>query len=657
VSELRRTTCNRDCPDACSIVATVEDGKVTRLGGDPEHPVTHGFLCYRTSHFLPTQYSPDRLLSPMLRQANGEFSPIGWNEALDLCAERLQRIRDESGPAAIFHYRSGGSLGLLKHLTDYFFEKFGPVTVKRGDICSGAGDAAQMADFGDEDAHDLLDLLEAKSILLWGKNVYVSSPHTLPVLRDAKKRGARLTLIDPVRHQTAALCHDYVQPRPAGDFALAMAVARLLFERGWVDPHAETFCDHLDEFRALAMSRSVQAWCDDADVPVAQALGVATSLGPGKPCAILVGWGMGRRRSGGAIVRALDALSAISGNIGIAGGGVSYYYKRRGAFHLGFIRGKAAAPRTLCEPLFGAEVLAAKDPPVRAVWVTAANPAAMLPDSMKVAEALRTREFVVVVDTFLTDTARLAHLVLPTTTLLEEDDLLGAYGHHYLATARPVVAPPPGVKSDLEIAQALAQRLGLAEEMAGTAREWKERIIAPRLARHGITVDHLDRGAVKNPLAAKVLYADRKFKTESGRVNLVTSPPSAEALAGARPDYPLWLMSLSTADSQSSQWTRKMEGPVIVTVHPDAAAGIADGGLGRLESAIGALEVRVAHDVEQRRDVAIVPKGGHMRDGRCPNVLVRAATTDIGEGGALYDERVRLVPAAQTVDPSARVAS
>jgi anaerobic selenocysteine-containing dehydrogenase len=645
VSELRRTTCNRDCPDACSIVATVEDGKITRLAGDPEHPITRGFLCYRTSHFLPTQYSPERVLSPLLRGPDGQFVPIGWDEALDLCASRLRTIRDESGPAAIFHYRSGGSLGLLKHLTDYFFEKFGPVTVKRGDICSGAGDAAQLADFGDEDAHDLLDLLEAKSILLWGKNVYVSSPHTLPVLREAKKRGARLLLIDPVHHQTASLCEQFVQPRPAGDFALAMGVARLLFERGWIDPDAATFCDHLDEFRALAMSRTVEDWCVAADVTIAQAIDVASCLGPGKPCAILVGWGMGRRKAGGAIVRALDALSAISGNIGVSGGGVSFYFKRRGAFTLDFIRGKAAAPRTLCEPLFGQEVLAAKDPPVRAVWVTAANPAVMLPDSTKVNEALRTREFVVVVDTFLTDTARLAHLVLPTTTLLEEDDLLGAYGHHYLATARPVVAPPPGVKSDLEIVQGLAERVGLAEEMAGTPREWKERIVAPRLARHGITVDRLDQGAVKNPLAAKVLYGDRKFKTETGRVNLLTSLPSADAVEGARLDYPLWLMSLSTADSQSSQWTHKPEGPLVVTVHPDAAAGIEDGGLGRLESSIGALDVRVVHDVRQRRDVAIVPKGGHMRDGRCPNVLVRAATTDIGEGGALYDERVRLVRA------------
>src|SRR6185436_21110096 len=169
MKEVVRTACNRDCPDACGIVATVEDGRITRLQGDPDHPVTRGFLCYRTSHFLPTQYSPDRITTPLLR-TNGAFHPIGWDEALDLAAERLTTIRRESGPAAIFHYRSGGSLGLLKSLTDLFFERFGPVTVKRGDICSGAGDSAQTTDFGDEDSSDLFDLHNARQIILWGKN-------------------------------------------------------------------------------------------------------------------------------------------------------------------------------------------------------------------------------------------------------------------------------------------------------------------------------------------------------------------------------------------------------------------------------------------------------------------------------------------------------
>jgi anaerobic selenocysteine-containing dehydrogenase len=639
--ETRKTTCNRDCPDACAIVATIEDGRVVRLAGDPAHPVTQGFLCWRTNHFLPVQYSPERLTTPLLRDSDGVHRPISWDAALALAAERLETIRRESGPAAIFHYRSGGSLGMLKMLSDWFFELYGPVTIKRGDICSGAGEAAQETDFGACDSHDLFDLWNARNILLWGKNVFVSSPHAIPVLNDARARGARLALVDPVHHRTAELCERFWQPRPGGDFALAMAVARVLFARGAVDPRAARRCDNLPAFRALAEARAVGDWCDDADVPVAAAEDLAARLADG-PTAILVGWGMGRRGNGGAIVRALDALAALSGNLGVPGGGVSFYFRRRGAFDTSFIRGTSAAPRTICEPLFGRDVLEAREPPVRAVWITAGNPVAMLPESETTARALATREFVVVVDSFLTDTARLAHLVLPTTTLLEADDLLGSYGHHHLGVARPVVAPPQGVRSDLEIIQGLAARVGLGADLAGSAREWKARLISPAAAARGVTVDALEAGAVKNPLAAEVLFADGRVPTPTGRVNLLTEAPAERV---PRAEFPLALMSLSTDRAQSSQWSARLDGPAVCTVHPDvaAAAGLSDGALGRLQSAIGELRVRVRCDPRQRRDVALVPKGGHLRDGRAANALIRARTTDLGEGGALYDEGVRLV--------------
>jgi anaerobic selenocysteine-containing dehydrogenase len=641
MQETKKTVCNRDCPDACGIVATVEDGRVTRLAGDPDHPVTQGFLCYRTNHFLPTQYSPERLTSPLLRK-NGELVPVSWDEALGFVAERLLAIRAEDGPAAIFHYRSGGSLGLLTLLADAFFERFGPVTTKRGDICSGAGDAAQMIDFGVEDSNDLFDLLHAKNILIWGKNVVTSSPHTVPVLRDARARGAELVLIDPVHHKTAQLCQTFYQPRPGGDFALAMAVARELFERGWTDPEAASYCDNLDAFRALARSRSVEAWCQRADVPVEVAWDLARRLGPDKPTAILIGWGMGRRSAGGALVRALDALAAVSGNLGIQGGGASFYFSRRAAFDTSFIGGARTAPRTVCEPLFGPELLKMTDPPIRAVWITAGNPVVMLPESETIVEALRTRELVVVVDLFLTDTARLAHVVLPTTTLLEADDLLGAYGHHYLGVATPVVPPPPGVKSDLEILQALGCKLGMDGALEGDARTWKQRMAAPKLAAHGISLEELEHGPVKSPLAKPVLFADRKFQTPSGRVNLITSAQEEDAPAPG--DLPLYLMALSTDKAQSSQWSKALEGPAVVTVHPDASAGVPDGGLCRLASRVGSMVVKLRHDPLQRRDVALTPKGGHRADGRCANALIRARITDLGEGGAIYEERVGIVP-------------
>ncbi len=642
---VHKTVCNRDCPDACGLVVTVEDGKVTRIGGDPDHPVTQGFICYRTSQFPALQNAPDRVVAPLRRTASG-FVETTWDAALSEIARRLLAIRAESGPAAILHYRSGGSLGVLKSVTDLFWEQFGPVTVKSGDICSGAGDAAQETDFGEEESHDLFDLLNAKHVLLWGKNPNVSSIHLLPVLREAKRNGTQVILIDPVRHKAASLADRVVMPRPGGDFALAMAVAARLFETGGADPSAPSYCDHFAEFRAVALSKGSAGWGRDADAAADDVAAIAAALAD-RPCSIQVGWGMGRRMNGSAIVRALDALGAVSGNLGIPGGGVSFYFKRRGAFDFSCLSKKY--PRTIPEPLLGAGILDAKEPPIRAAWVTAGNPVAMLPDSATVARAFETRELVVVADSFLTDTARRAHFVLPTATLVEDDDLLGAYGHHWLAASTPAVAPPPGVKTDLEIVQALARRIdemtgeenrGISSKVEGTAREWKERLLS-RVAPLGVTVSRLEREAVRNPLSEKVLFERRVFPTATGRVNLVHTTPLSPP---EEPGFPLWLFSNSTEKSQSSQWAGAPPDALTATCHPDAARGFANGDPVFVESALGRVKAVLKLDPAQRKDVVIVPKGGHFDRGTSANALVRARTTDAGEGAAYQDCRVRIAP-------------
>jgi len=423
-----------------------------------------------------------------------------------------------------------------------------------------------------------------------------------------------------------------------------MGAAALLFERNETDPEAPSYCDGVEAFRALALSRSPAEWARAADVSLEDVNAVASALS-GRPCSIQVGWGMGRRMNGSAIVRALDTLGAISGNIGIPGGGVSFYFRRRGAFDTSFL--KKNPPRALCEPILGKEILEARDPVVRAVWVTAGNPVAMLPDSSAVARALESRELVVVVDSFLTDTARRAHFVLPTTTLVEDDDLFGAYGHHWLGVSTPALAPPEGVLSDLEIVQALAKTIDektgerdreISSKVGGTAREWKERMLS-KVAPLGINRTQLEREAVRNPFAEKVLFADRKFQTDTGRMKLVTSlPPSPPEEAG----FPLWLFSNSTERSQSSQWAGTPPDMLTASCHPDAANGFGDGEVVFVESALGRLRARLKLDSSQRRDVVVVPKGGHLDSGTSANALIRARTTDAGEGAAYQDCRVRI---------------
>lgn len=656
-----RTTCNRDCPDACSILVGVADGRPVRLRGDPADPVTRGFLCERTSRFLDRQHDPARLVRPLLRRGaerpghrgaarfEAPLQALPWDEALDLAAERLRRLRDESGPAAILHYRSGGSLGLLKPLADLLFERFGPVSVKHGDVCSGAGEQAQITDLGLSDSSDLFDLLHARCILLWGKNPHTSNVHLLPVLREARARGTRILGLDVQPTRAAELCDTFLQPRPGADAWLALGVARWLFDHGLTDPQAPAFCDHFDAFRELVHRQSFEQWVAVADVPAAAAARLAEAWGTCRPGTLLVGWGLGRRRNGSATTRTLDALAAITGNLGVRGGGVSYYFRRRAAFDTSFVTGAAA--RTLSEPRLGPEVLAARDPAVRAIWVTAGNPVAMLPESHTVRAAFAHSEFNVVVDTHPTDTTDVADLVLPTLTLLEDSDLLGAYGNHWLRTSEPAVSAPhaagarpdpsdPGPRHELHILQGLAARLGLAAELAGSIDDWKRRLL--RLVEpHGVTLDALRAAPVRHPLAPAVLFEGRRFPTPTGRVNLITEavgpPPQPDA------EWPLTLLACSTPRAQSSQWSVRLPpGPPAVRVHPAAAAGLDDGEDALLESRVGALRVRVRHDPAQRRDVASMEKGGQLRDGRCVNALVAAVESDAGCGAAYYDERVRL---------------
>jgi anaerobic selenocysteine-containing dehydrogenase len=651
--DVRRTTCNRDCPDTCTLLVTVEDGRPTGLRGAPDDPVTRGFLCERTGRFLDRQNDPQRFTRPMCR-VDGRLVAIGWDEALDLAAERLLAIREASGPAAVLHYRSGGSLGLLKHLADLLFERFGPVSVKRGDICSGAGEAAQELDFGLAESHDLFDLLNSRTIVLWGKNVHTSSVHLLPVLREARRRGAVLIGIDPVRTRAAELCELFLQPRPGADFGLAMGVARWLLDHDAVPEDAARGCDHFDEFVALARRRTLEEWAGEADVDPGDVEQLAERYGRGGPSAILVGWGLGRRLNGSATVRALDALGAISGNLGVPGGGVSFYFGRRTPFDLSFLGGLEVAPRSLAEARLGRELLDARDPPVRAIWVTAGNPVSMLPDSGAVRAGFQRSEFNVVVETHPTDTTDCAHLVLPTLTLLEDSDVLGAYGNHWLRVSEPAVAAPgaagavqpdpdgEGPRHELHILQGLARRLGLGEVLEGGIDAWKRRLLS-RLAPAGVDLDRLRERPRRNPFVGDVLFADGRVATPSGRVNLLTE--AARPPVEVESEYPLTLLATSTPKAQSSQWSVVLPpGPPEVRVHPDAAGGLADGEECWLESRVGRLAVVVRHDHDLRRDVALMPKGGMLRDGRCSNLLVAAVETDQGGGAAYYDELVALRP-------------
>ena len=637
----KKTACNRDCPDGCGIIATLEGDKIVRLQGDPDHPVTKGFLCHRTSRFLDRQYDPNRITRPLVRRDKGlatdRWETVSMKEALDLVAERMQQFKDEYGPASIMNYRCGGSMGMMKYVVDYFFDQFGPVTVKSGDICAGAGDWAQEQDFGTQDSNDFFDLLNAKTIILWGKNVFVSHVHLLPVLKQAKAAGAKLILIDPVKHRTASLCDEYYQIEPGCDPPLAFAIARYLMNNDDLDPDAATYCNNWDAYLELVRSKTFEQWCAQANMHTNDVINIATAYAD-RPSTILIGWGMQRRRNGAACIRAIDALALASGNIGRAGAGVSFYFPRRGAFDVSF-KEQASPPRAIPEPLLGPGIEAASDPPIKMVFVSAANPVANVPDSQSVRRALEDR-FTVVVDMFMTDTAECADVILPAATMLEDDDLIGAYGHHYLNKLTPVVDAPGEAMTDYEILQQLAVRLGIKGRFEQTTGQWQQQMVAP-LAEHDISLEDISSKVVRNPIAKKVVFENRVFATADGRANLLTEYEHPHT--PVNDEFPLRLMAISTDKAQASQWSAEsQEGPATLTVNPVAAGSFSDGDLATVTSEIGSLNVKLKFDSNQRVDVALMDKGGWLSAGRCANTLIPAETSDHGECAVYYDTPVRL---------------
>jgi anaerobic selenocysteine-containing dehydrogenase len=631
----RLTACSRDCPDACTLEATVVDGRLTALKGVSDDPVTQGFLCPRTTRFVDRQHSDTRLRTPLLRQ-DGELVPVSWQEALDLCAEKLIETRRDYGPEAILHYQSGGAMGYLKGLISVFFEQFGPVTIKRGDICSGAGEWAQEADFGLSDSSDHTDLLNSRLIVVWGKNIHTSSVHLLPTILEAKRAGAVIVGIDPVPTRTARIADLFLCPRPGTDAQLALGVASHLAQHGGIDPEAASYCDNLEQFLEMAGAVSFEERMSRCGLSPEAGLEFAELYRRHSPSSILVGWGAPRRPNGSDTVRTMDALAAVSGNIGVPGACVSFYFQRKRHFSRRHLPASVPPPRTFSETRLGPE-MAKADPPVRLAWITAGNPVAMLPDSKTVGEELRRVDFTVVVDTHHTDTTACADLVLPTLTLVEDDDVLGAYGNHYLRVSRPVIEPEGEARHELWIFQQLARRVGLEDLLDGTPTEWKDRLLSEDVDR-----SVLQGGSIRQPGAPTVLFEGRTFPTASGKVNLITNDP--ELPRKKHESFPFRLMAVSHPDAQCSQWSVEPPERPVAQISAEAPAVWAEGKVVRVESKKAGFEVILARTPGLHPDLLVLPKGGSgVFGGWCPNDLIEAVETDHGGGACFYDEPVRLV--------------
>nr|WP_320010020.1 molybdopterin-dependent oxidoreductase [uncultured Desulfobulbus sp.] len=641
------TTCTRDCPNTCGLHATVTDGKIIRLTGAPEHPYTKGVACHKTRKFIERVYSKERITSPMLRDGSG-WHKVSWDKALETVAARIKSICAADGPEAILYYQGYGERTALKLLNRYFFNLLGGVTTLRGTLCSGTGIAAQNLDLGNRISHDPLDHYNSGSMILWARNPAVTNISLMPVIRDIQQRGGRVISIDPYRTRTARIADRHITPAPGMDGFLALAVSQILFSQGQEDAHfLANHSKNAAPFRAIVHRFPLKELCRRADVALADAEYIAETLCTSPPTSILLGWGVHRYRDAHLSIRAIDALAAISGNMGMAGGGVSQGFDEYGPYDQQYW-GDALNPerRTLLMPTIGEELLRTTNPKIRMAFITAANPVCSAPNATKVARALKQTEFVVYGGHFLDDTAELAHVFLPATTFLEEDDVMASYGHNYVGPVNRAIEPVGQCRSDFQMFSALAQRFDFAPRFCRDAQEWLEDICSP-IKEAGCSLQQLKTGAFRMP-EPMTPYADKNFPTPSGKFEFMTEF-NADVFPPRDAEFPYTLLTLAGFDHICSERSlgEHAELPEILLQTTEAnRLGLKDGDRVRLASVVGSMQVRVRTDDSLRADCVVAERGGWLKAGHGFNQITPDISSTIGQGTPFYETRVSIEPVA-----------
>lgn len=636
------TACTRDCPGACSVVAHVKNEKVVKLTGNKEHKFTAGFLCGSTKNYLKNKfYSPKRILCP-LKKIDGKWKKIGWDEALDIAVDKLKEAKEKYGGTSILYYQGFGARTALRILNRRFFNAFGGVSTLYGTVCGGIGQAGQELDFGERISHDPFDHLNSKLIIIWGRNPAVTDIHLWKILKKARKNGCKLIVIDPVKTETAKRADIHFHPSPDSDAFLAMALSKILFMEELVDyDFINNNTVNFKEYKKILDEFSLSYLAAKCDISVKELEELARIYAEG-PSSIILGWGVHRYLKGHQTFRMIDALAAISGNIGVSGGGVSQGFEEFGFFDNSQEGAELAEyTRKLPMPTIGDAILKAENPEIKLIFISAGNPVAMNLNSRKVKKAFESVEYMIALDHILNDTTELADLFLPATTFLEDEDLLGSYGSNYVTPINPAVKPFGEAKSELWIFQQLAIRLGFEEEMRGTPKKWLSKLALP-LIKQGISLEKLQNAPVRVPSALKTPYMDKKFKTPSRKFEFIKEFECSDN----NNKFPLRLLSIMPKRWILSDVPRNEQeyGVLEVQIHPDILKekGISDGDDALLESSVGSLIVKVIGNEELRKDYVLTKTGGWLKYNKCVNVLTQDMISEVGNGTPYNETFVRL---------------
>ncbi len=660
------SACPLDCPDACSLEVTVENGRVTKLDGARDrNPVTEGYICAKVRKFPDQLYGKERILEPMLRvgeKGEGVFEPLSWQQALALAAKRLVETRDRFGGEAILPYCYGGSNGYLSQdSTDaLLFHRLGASRLART-VCAAATGRAAMGLYGKMEGVAISDYPAAKLVVVWGANPSASGIHLVPPIQAACDAGAKLVVIDPRATPIAKQAHLHLAIRPGTDLAVALAVIRELFATGRAD---RVFLDR-HSTRADELERRAAPWtlaraAGIAGVPLADLERFVDLYAGLSPAVVRCGWGLERNRNGGSAVAAVLALPAVAGKFGVRGGGYTLSNSSAWKLNAQAISGPEAPTRIINMNRLGAALTTTRDRPIHLLFVYNSNALMTTPNQTLVRRGLEREDlFTIVFDQVLTDTARYADLVLPATTFLEHHELARGYGAFVLQRIAPVVPPIGQARSNYTVFADLAVRTGVAPADEIPTEEHAIELILDSSGRGADLQAELTAQGFARPAAGDhpVQFVDVFPKTDDRKIHLVPVALDAEAREGlytyqedpGTAETPLTLISPATNRTISSTLGQLRKGPVALEMHPaDAAArGLADGQRVKVTNGHGEVHCRLHLSHDQRPGVVELPKGlwAHNTDnGATACALAPDTFTDIGDGACFNDARVEVSP-------------
>ena len=700
-TETVKAACPHDCPDTCAMLVTVEDGTAVKVKGDPDHPFTNGGLCVKVNNYLDRVYDPGRVLFPLRRtgpKGSGGFERITWDAALDEIATRFRAIVDEHGGEAIMPVSYLGTQGILNGLNvgDPFFAKLG-ATVSERTYCDSGSCTAYAMTIGDTAGVDPESLVHSRFILIWACNIQSTNLHLWPYIVEARKRGAKVVVVDPVRTRTAAAADQHVALRPGTDGALALAIAHVVITEDLVDhAYVDNYTVGYPEFAERVTQYTPEWAAEETGVPADVIRTLAREYAAGQPSVIRIGVAVERHAGGGQTVRALSCLPALVGAWRKPGGGILQLPLWAFPVHWGaFMHPEMLTPgtRVVNQFLLGAALTGdlPAGPPIKGLMVYNSNPVVVCPDQERLIEGLAREDlFTVVSEQFMTDTADYADIVLPATTQLEQDDIMFSWGHLFVTYNHRSIDPIGEAVPNTEMFRRLAARMGFDdpvfqrtdEEMIAEAFDWSH----PNM--EGITVSSLkEKGWQRLNLPSPDEYAphaEGAFRTPSGKTEFVAS-----AAAGGNFVVPLFRqgsndhqpgdavdplphyiapresndvdlaarfpLNLLTPKSHayinssfaSQTFHRQAQKEPNVVIHPDDATerGIADGQPVRVFNDRGAFVVLAKIDGAVLPGVVVSSIGGWRKHSKATATLAAVNPTvfgDLGNAPTFSDTRVEV---------------